>query len=304
MSSDKNIGVVKKVLLSDGMLFTQRMLGVIAAILTIFPLVAAAALKIGTDNENFTKTVAFFKPTELMVLSTASLSLFLLTYALRNRVQVCKEEYKISRILQQQLKAVKHATSYCDDLALLIRRKLISGQFTDYEIRNINKRKIDVLETICNCGAVILSVLIGSKVHVCVKSLTRSKCVVQGRSYSIPGSKSRLRAPQIFKATSNSAFKAIIDGDSYYLNNSLSDDASYENVNEEWRELYDSTLVVPIYRRENNSEIELFVCADSIGGLFDNRDCINALKSIGLQAYRILELYDRATDKDPSDNVA
>jgi len=304
MTTYNNIGFFKRVLMSDGMLFTQRVLGGIAAILTIFPLVAAAALKLGTDNDSVSKAITFFKPIELVALSAASLSLFLLIYALRNRVKVCKEEFKTSRILQEQLKAIKCATSFCDDLALLIRQKLISGQFTEYEIRNTNKRKIEVLETICNSGAVILSVLTSTKVHVCIKSLAGTRCIVQGRSNPIPGNKSRLRAPHIFKATVNSAFKAIINGNSYYLNNSLSNDESYENVNKEWREMYDSTLVVPIFRRENNNEIDLFICADSMGGSFDSRDCVNALKGIGLQARRVLELFDQATKQDPSDNAA
>ncbi len=82
-----------------------------------------------------------------------------------------------------------------------------------------------------------------------------------------------------FSYKDNTAFRSIIDDSrtSYYLSNNLQSECKsgrYENKNENWLELYNSTIVVPIAMPREASHIcddsvTAFICADNKMGRFD-----------------------------------
>lgn len=88
----------------------------------------------------------------------------------------------------------------------------------------------------------------------------------------------------------NSAFKDILSDNnniSYYVSDNLSNETTYINVNQNWKEYYNATLVCPIRVEVNVSEdgdleysIPGFLCIDNMNGNLNNARCINLLASL------------------------
>lgn len=88
----------------------------------------------------------------------------------------------------------------------------------------------------------------------------------------------------------NTAFKDILSDNyniSYYVSDDLSSESTYLNINQNWKEYYNATLVCPIRVEVNTSpdgdleySIPGFICIDNMDGNLHNPRCINLLASL------------------------
>ncbi len=105
----------------------------------------------------------------------------------------------------------------------------------------------------------------------------------------------------------NTAFKNIMSYDipqNYYVSDNLLSERVYENINENWNDYYNATLVCPIRLKleegeDNSSNIYTvigFICIDNKKGGFDNRICIQLLASIADSIFNHFYLYHKVME--------
>ena len=167
----------------------------------------------------------------------------------------------------------------------------IRNENSRYELETLlNKQVPHVLTRLATNCASMLSVIVNAPVHVSVKCLNGDVIWTQSRSRSESLS-IRVEALDFFIVTENTAFQQIIEGKvKYYLCNGLDKEAGYKNINKNYKKFYNNTLVIPFHSRVEPKNIMLFVCADSMTGEFDDKECVEIIETIGLQMQRIIQL--------------
>jgi hypothetical protein len=101
----------------------------------------------------------------------------------------------------------------------------------------------------------------------------------------------------------NTAFKTILSPDnneSYYVSDSLSEETTYVNINNNWNKYYNATLVCPIRiellddEEALNTEYSVlgFICIDNRKGGFANRIAIQTLAGISDSLYNHFLLFN------------
>jgi len=98
----------------------------------------------------------------------------------------------------------------------------------------------------------------------------------------------------------NTAFKKIIRkeySNTFYVCNNLKEEKSYTNLNPEWSDYYNATLVVPIslpIQGESNQSIIMigFLCVDNMKGNFDDKVAGNILAAIADLTFLIYKSFD------------
>ena len=237
--------------------------------------------------------------------------IFFFLYGLRQKVMAClytkkyaattlksellqnKQLAKRRQLTYHYRRAVNFAVDFCDLLWSFNKRLMRTRKDeTRAELETeINKHVPQALESLATDCAAMLELVIGHPVHVSVKCLIHETIVwTRARSRS-PDLSVRQCAPDFFLATQNSAFELILKGEvKYYLRNNLASDPAYKNSNYSFKGRYNNTLVLPMNSRHDSKRIILFLCADSMQGEFDSKECIDIMETIGFQIRRIIEL--------------
>jgi hypothetical protein len=179
---------------------------------------------------------------------------------------------------------------------------LTRGARPEEAMHSLKRSVNDCVDLLCTHTARSLTALTGNETNVCVKLLVGEEIVVRGRSRKGAGLiRSKSRSPNRFSAERNTAFRVCIDeGASYYINNDLVHDDTYENVNPDCLDLYDATIVATVdnvQRDVLDPIIWGFVCADNFGGGFDENECLVVLKTAGHLIYDLLNSYEATIQK-------
>lgn len=150
----------------------------------------------------------------------------------------------------------------------------------------------------------IFDITTGDSCAVCVKVLQRNDVRTLVRDSISERRRSQADGVKVFDYRRNTAFRYILDEkfkDSFYLSNNMKIEKVYENANPYWRELYNSTLVVPI-RIVTNEETHVarvigFICVDNFKGGF-TRTSIDLLASFADLLFHMWHLIDyKATEQ-------
>jgi len=261
--------------------------------------------------------------------SNSDLSLFTtknkineLTTKLETKNEILKGvAFHMHNILDQLRDRIAELTSFCDALLLdkdyipeeadIIDVLRITKQFNIYLVNNV-KDIFDYL-TQDNCSVCIKIIDISEDDEFIVSTLMRDTRSFRERKandglYNEP-----------FPWYENTAFKKILGNnvpDSFYVSDDLKNEQSYVNINCNWKNFYNATLVAPIrlnlsdlnHEEDMDANVIGFLCIDNFKGGFTSKASIEIMASIADSLYQYFnttaKLLDQATLRIQESNAS
>ena len=272
---------------------------VISGIMTIFSVTSTIVLKILGNYYLMMLSIG------VCVVSVGTIVI----YILNNRFKALKVENSTlrSNVLHQNaiIKKINDDVEYSfQRLHRLFRHNLHLYENNPTEYYDGKKLLFDkdVLQFLGDCNS-LFKVILGVDLHICIKAAFYQEGELMFTTYKrddvTPARKATDYKIRDFVLTDSSAIMEIVEnGARWFCENNIDPDTDYVNPDPKWHTKYDSALVVPIRRNnQNDSDNQIhfgdqgtlgYFCVDSRGGGF-NGHCINLACFLATVMFRFME---------------